>query len=149
MPYPTEYSSASADFDRFLDVVKANAMLQTRHQAFQVARAVFLVFRGHLSAGDALHFADALPPLLRALFVEGLKPDQMAVPFSDQATLTHEIAAIRRDHNFVTGTSLDEVAGALWAVADRPRLAAALAALDPAARAFWSVGGLYPPARSG
>ena len=25
MPYPTEYSSASADFDRFLDAVKLNA----------------------------------------------------------------------------------------------------------------------------
>lgn len=81
MPYPTEYSSASAEFDRFLDRVKRNAMLQTRHQAWQVARAVFLVFRDHLTAGDALRFADTLPPLLRAMFVEGLDPDRMPPPF--------------------------------------------------------------------
>ncbi len=139
MPYPTEYSSASADFDRFLDAVKLNAMLQTRHQAWQVARAVLLVFRDHLSARDALRFADALPPLLRALFVEGLDPAQQAHPFPPRDDLNAEVAAVRRDHNFVTPTSIGEVAAAFWPAVDRLRIEAVLDSLDPAARAYWSL----------
>jgi uncharacterized protein (DUF2267 family) len=139
MPYPTEYSSASADFDRFLDAVKQNAMLQTRHQAWQVARAVLLVFRDHLSARDALRFADALPPLLRALFVEGLDPGRMPQPFPFRDVLDAEVAAVRRDHNFVTPTSIGEVAAAFWPVVDRLRIEAVLDSLDPAARAYWNL----------
>lgn len=140
MPYPTEYSSASADFDRFLDAVKGNAMLQTRHQAWQVARAVFLVFRNHLSAREALRFADALPPLLRALFVEGLDCAQESKPFPQREFLNAEVVAIRRDHNFGTATSIDEVSAAFWPAVDRVRLAAVLEILPPAARDFWQAG---------
>ncbi|MFZ1680337.1 MAG: DUF2267 domain-containing protein, partial [Rhizobiaceae bacterium] len=123
MPYPTEYSSASAEFDRFLDAVKANAMLQTRHQAWQVARAVFLVFRGHLSADEALRFADALPPLLRAMFVEGLSAGQASRPFGDPAMLLRAVAAIRPDHNFIDESSIAAVSAALRAACDAQRLA--------------------------
>lgn len=138
MPYPTEYSSASVEFDRFLDRVKENAMLQTRHQAWQVARAVFLVFRDHLTTQEALRFADALPPLLRALFVEGLDPDRMPQPFPSREVLDAEVAAVRRDHNFVTKTSIDEVAAAFWPAVDRLRVEAALEQIGPAARAYWT-----------
>lgn len=137
MPYPTEYSSASADFDRFLDAVKVNAMLQTRHQAWQLARSVFLVFRGHLSTGEALRFADHLPPLFRAMFLDGLPNDQMPRPFGDPEVLAGEVAAIRPDHNFATPTSIDEVARAFRASINPLDLDRALAALNPAARDYW------------
>lgn len=142
MPYPTEYSSASAGFDRFLDAVKANAMLQTRHQAWQIARAVFLVFRDHLSTEQALRFADALPPLFRALFLEGLAADRMAKPFPDRAALNAQVAAVRRDHTLASDTSIDEVVSAFWPEVDRPRVTAALAGLPAGAARYWNVSAL-------
>lgn len=137
MPYPTEYSTASADFDRFLDRVKDNAMLQTRHQAWQVARAVFLVFRDHLAAGQALRFADALPPLFRAMLVEGLDAKQPGKPFGGREALAGEVAAIRPDHNFATPTTIAEVALAFRASVNPLDLERALAPLPAAARDYW------------
>ncbi len=46
---------------------------------------------------------------------------------------------MRRDHNFVTRTSIDEVAAAFWPVVDRLRIEAVLDSLDPAARAYWNL----------
>lgn len=140
MPYPTEYATASADFDHFLDGVKTNAMLQTRHQAWQVARAVLLVFRNHLTTAQALRFADALPPLIRAMFVEGLDAAREPASFPGRAALDSEVASVRRDHNFVTETSIDEVAAAFWQAVDPFRVQAVLAEIGTDALAFWAAG---------
>ena len=70
MPMPMEYWSASKDFDTLLTDVRDSCMLQTHHQAYQTLRAVLHVFRSHLTTADALHFANVLPPVARAIYVE-------------------------------------------------------------------------------
>ena len=137
MPYPTEYSSASRDFDRFLDDVKQRTMLQTRHQAWQVARGVFMVFRSYLSLAEVLHVSNHLPPLFRAMFVEGLEAGHVARPLAG-ADLTAEVAGVRADHQFADRDSIGHVMAALRAAMNPLDFERMLAPLAPELKAFWT-----------
>ena len=139
MPYPPDFETASRDFDRFLDLLKVEADVGTRHQAFQIAHAVFRVFRDHLSIADALLFADALPPLLRAMFVEDWQPVADPPPFPEREQLVAEVLAVRADHSFAGQHSIAHVARCLGMVGDANRLSLALSSLPESARQFWKV----------
>ena len=85
MPMPAEYKTASKDFDAFMMDVRETCMLQTHHQAYHTLRAVLHVFRSHLTVADALSFASVLPPVTRAIFVEGWVPGGTPAPFPSRA----------------------------------------------------------------
>ena len=140
MPYPPDFETASRDFDVFLDRLKLETDTTTRHQAFQIAYAVLRVFRNHLETRDALVFADALPPLLRAMFVEDWTPVDAPPPFPSRAELDREVMAIRRDHSLAGPGSIDDVARGLFACSDRSRLELALERMPVAARDFFRAG---------
>ena len=76
--------------------------------------------------------------ILRAMFVEGLDPGRTPAPFPPREDLDAGVAAVRRDHNFVTRTSIDEVAAAFWPAVDERRVASVLARIGPSAVAYWS-----------
>jgi uncharacterized protein (DUF2267 family) len=139
MPMPMEYANASNDFDRFLSDVRDSCMLQTTHQAYQTLRAVLHVFRSHIAAADALLFANALPPVTRAIFVEDWTLDELLTPFPSRAELTGEVLAVRGDHNLSPETAISDVAGALRRAIDPRDLDRALAKLPAAAQDFWRV----------
>jgi uncharacterized protein (DUF2267 family) len=132
-----EYNNASKDFDRFLADVRENCMLQTTHQAYQTLRAVLLVFRSHLSLRDALAFANVLPPVTRAIFVEDWTPDKSSSPFPSRDQLRREVLAVRADHNLSPDTAIQDVAGALRRSMDTRDLDRILAALPFEAQDFW------------
>ncbi|MEM9471692.1 MAG: DUF2267 domain-containing protein [Pseudomonadota bacterium] len=113
MPMPAEYWSASRDFEAFLIDVRDTCMLQTHHQAYHTLRAVLHVFRNHLSLNQALAFADVLPPVTRAIFVEGWQPVDDPPAFPDRDQLQREVKAIRRDHNLAPASAIADVAAAL------------------------------------
>lgn len=113
MPVPAEYWNASKDFEAFLQDVRDTCMLQTHHQAYHTLRAVLHVFRSHLSVAQALAFADILPPVTRAIFVEGWQPDDNPPDFSSRSELQQEVKSIRRDHNLAPESAIADVAGAL------------------------------------
>jgi uncharacterized protein (DUF2267 family) len=137
MTVPLQYAHAGEIFDRFLVAAMESSGLTTRHQAFTMTEAVLRVFRRRLDVAQALSFADALPAVLRALFVEGWRHDEPRAAFIDRAAMTAEVRALRRHHNLSPDTAISDVARALRAVADGQALDDALARLPEEARAFW------------
>lgn len=138
MTVPQEYWSASKDFERFMGDLKQISMLATHNQCYAMTRAVLHVFRGHLRIGDALAFAAALPPVLRAIFVEDWVPSSMPAAFPSRTELMVEVRAVRADHNTATGNAIGDVAAALRRNVNTRRLDAVLARLGPDAQAFWA-----------
>lgn len=138
MTVPAEYAHADRDFERFMTALLDLTTLETRHRAYAVTRAVLHVFRAHLTVHDALVFADALPAVLRAIFVETWRPIAEPAPFPDRAALTREVRANRRDHNLADENSIRMVARALRASMDQAALDRALSPLPEAARDYWA-----------
>ncbi|MBB1249857.1 DUF2267 domain-containing protein [Rhizobium sp. G21] len=138
MTVPAEYAHADRDFERFMTALLDLTTLETRHRAYAVTRAVLHVFRAHLSVHDALVFADALPAVLRAIFVENWRPPAEVPPFPDRAALAREVRANRRDHNLADDDSIRLVARALRASLDQITLDRALSRLPHQARDYWA-----------
>lgn len=140
MPIPMAYRTASKDFDAFLLDVRDTCMLQTLHQAYHTLRAVLHVFRGHLTVAEGLAFADILPPVTRAIFVEDWRPEDVPPPFPSREALQAEVKQIRRDHNLAPNNAIQDVAAALRRSSiDMQELDRVLAELPDRARDFWSV----------
>jgi len=137
MTVPSAYDSASRDFYRFLADAKDAATLVSTHQTYTMVEGVFIAFRARLTTRQALHFADELPLLLRALFVAGLNVDAPVLPFADRETMTREVQALRGDHNFAPDTAIADVAVALRKAMGDEALDRALEGLPDEARAFW------------
>lgn len=139
MPMPMEYWSASKDFDKFLADVRDTCMLQTHNQAYHTLRAVLHVFRAHLTTEDALKFADVLPPVTRAIFVENWVPAGAPSPFPSRAELQAEVKGIRPDHNLAPDTAIADVAAALRRSSiDTQALDRLLQRLPEGVQAFWA-----------
>ncbi|MEO1161795.1 MAG: DUF2267 domain-containing protein [Pseudomonadota bacterium] len=143
MPMPAEYWNASRDFDAFMQDVRDTCMLQTHHQAYHTLRAVLHVFRSHLSVNQALAFADVLPPVTRAIFVEGWRSDAAIEPpgFPDRSVLQREVKSIRRDHNLAPDSAIADVAAALRRSSiDKRDLDNVLKGFPEGAIEFWFTG---------
>ena len=139
MPMPMAYWNASQDFDGFIADVRDTCMLQTHHQAYHTLRAVLHVFRSHLTVADALAFANVLPPVTRAIFVEDWAPGSDPAPFPGREALQREVKAIRPDHNLAPESAIGDVAAALRRSAiDGRDLDRVLAALPPGAAEYWA-----------
>jgi len=137
MPMPFAYRTATADFEAFLNDLQAISMLQTWHQCFQTLRAVFLVFRSHVPPQVAMDFAQSLPAVLRAIFIEDWDLSAPTLPFSSPQDLLHEVLAVRRDHNLSPPTAIADVARALRNAMKPEDHAFMLSRLPPDAAAFW------------
>jgi uncharacterized protein (DUF2267 family) len=105
MPMPLEYRQASADFDAFMKDLVATSMIQTSHQAYTMLQAVLQVFRHRLTVGQAIAFANVLPPVLRAIFVSDWDVEAPVKPFVDRDALMREVRAFRHEHNLSTETA--------------------------------------------
>ena len=138
MPVPMAYRTASKDFDAFLADIRDTCMLQTLHQAYHTLRAVLHVFRSHLTVEDALVFANILPPVTRAVFVEDWVPADNPAPFPGREALQAEVKAIRPDHNLAPDSAIADVASALRRSSiDCRDLDRVLQALPDGAAEFW------------
>ena len=113
MPMPFAYRSASADFEKFIEDLLAISSLATSNQCYTQTRSVFLVFRSHVEPQVALDFANALPPVLRAIFIEDWNLTSPVTPIPDKEKLLAEVKAVREAHNFSTDTAIADVALAL------------------------------------
>ncbi len=137
MTVPQECLQASRDFEHFLLAARDALGHATTNQTFATLHGVFVVFRRRLSAREGLLFASALPPVLRAVFVDGWNPDDPVRPFADRETLADEVRGVRIDHNFSPDDAVAALARVLWEHVDRDTLRRALAGLPEPARAFW------------
>jgi uncharacterized protein (DUF2267 family) len=139
MTVPAEYVEASADFRRFLVDLHDIASLTTTNQAYTVAQGVLLAFRRRLDVTGIARFANALPPVLRAIFIADWDPDEPVRSFDDEGAMVKEVQSLRAQHNFASDTSIRDVAVALRKNMDEARLDRALAHLPEAAARFWHV----------
>lgn len=137
MTIPMEVQHASEDFERFLADARDISGLATRNQAYTMAQGVLQAFRRRLDLKDAIRFAGALPPVLRAVFVADWDPDEPRLPFSDRAVMTREARSLRKHHNFSPESCIGDVAAALRRNIDEAALDRALAALPEGASDFW------------
>jgi len=138
MTVPIDFKTATADFDKFLLDAREVTDLTTTNQVWGVLLGVFDVFRRRLTSDQCLAFARALPPLLRAAFVEVWYPAH-PIPFEDRATLNCEVQSYHADHQFASDKAIDEIAAVLWRHVDAARFQRALDDLPPEAAEFWTV----------
>lgn len=141
MTVPIDYTQAEADFERFMLDLRDTLNLQTTHQAWGTLLGVFETFRRRLQPDAALRFAKALPPLLRAAFVQDWNFQPEVPSFSNRAELDAEVMNYHRDHQFAAPGCIAGTAAALWRHVDGQRLKAALAEMPADAREFWHVEG--------
>ena len=141
MPMPQQYQRAGEEFDAFLRDARDELGHATRNQTYTTVEGVLLAFRRRLTVEQGLRFADALPAVLRAMFVAGWDASTSPVPFGSREAMTAEVKALRRDHNFAPDTAIRDVARALVKHVDATDFEAAMARLPKEARAFWNAEG--------
>jgi uncharacterized protein (DUF2267 family) len=141
MTPPTEYQQAREHWAAFLEDVRDACQFSSTNPAYTTAQGVFQAFRRRLALGEAIRFADALPGLLRALFVADWDPDEPRRPFAARDALLDEVRGLRPNHNFTPDGAIEHVAWAVGRRVDRTAFAHALAALPADAAAFWAVNG--------
>ncbi len=120
-----------------MEDLKRISLLQTTHQCFTMVEAVFHALRSHMNVGEALAFADCLPPVLRAIFVSDWDVDAPIRPTTDRAGLQREILALRHNHNLSTPSALEDVGAALRQNMDGEEFGRLLDTLPPDLAGFW------------
>lgn len=141
MTWPLEYQRASHDFEQFMLAARDAAGLTTTNQAWTMVEGVLLVFRRRLTVDQAIEFANILPPLLRALFLDDWHPGGEPAPFSPRQELTEEVRSLRPQHNFSPDNAIEAFAIALRGCVDKDSLRRVLAKLPPQASSFLAVPG--------
>lgn len=137
MPLPTAYLNASRDFERYIEAMRTRTLIDSRNVHYTTTQSVFRAFRRRVSIADALMFADALPPVLRAIFVSDWNVDEPKLPFTSRELMTSEVRELRRDHNFAPETAITDVVDSLWSVVDRFEFERMLTKLPADAADFW------------
>lgn len=139
MTVPMDLAYAQRDFEKFLaDIMEVSGM-ETRHRVYTMVYSVLLTFRRRLSVKEGLAFADVLPPILRAMFVESWNIDEPTRPFLDRESMTREVLSVREAHNVSPDTVLHDVAVALRRNVDEAAFDRVLATLPEGAAEFWRV----------
>jgi uncharacterized protein (DUF2267 family) len=143
MPMPWTYRHPEVEWRRFLGDIRDEMGTPSDNVAYTTAEGAFAAFRARLTVAEVAGFAQVLPAVPRALFLQGWTPAPPR-PWADGATYLAEIRALRADHNFATAHAREAVAVALHRAVGPERLARALDAIGPEARAFWAVTGRDP-----
>jgi uncharacterized protein (DUF2267 family) len=138
MTWPLEYQLASLEFERFMVAARDAAGLQTTNMAWNMVEGVLHAFRRRLTVDQALRFADCLPPVVRALFLENWHPDSSPAPFGTPEEILAEVRSVRPEHNFSPPNAVEAVARALRACIKGEALERALSTLPVGATDFWA-----------
>jgi uncharacterized protein (DUF2267 family) len=78
MPMPFTYRSATEDYEKYLEDLRAISMLQTWNQCYTMTRSVFHVFRSHVEPQVALALRHAMKKEDYELMLKKLPPDAAA-----------------------------------------------------------------------
>lgn len=143
MPMPWTYRHPDTEWQGFLDDIREVLGTPSSNVAYTAADGVFRAFRRRLTVDEALAFAQVLPAVARALFVQDFVPEPPA-PWAGPETYVAEALALRRDHNFAGPRCLEAVSYAVHRMTGPDRLERALRAIGPEAEAFWRLEGYSP-----
>jgi len=137
MTVPFQYAHASEQFDRFLEAARVALDHETSHQAYQTVEGLLRVFRRRLSVAEGLAFADALPAVLRAIFVADWDIEAPVLPFAGSEALGRELQAYRPHHNLTPPDAIARLAPLVRAATDPVQFDRVLRRLPAGARDFW------------
>jgi len=138
MTIPFEYQRASIEFERFMVSARDAAGLATTNMAWNMVAGVLFTFRRRLTVEQGLRFASVLPPVLRALFIDGWDFRSQPQPFGSREALTKEVQSLRSQHNFSPESSIASVANALRGCVDVHAFEQVLGELPVGAAEFWA-----------
>ena len=139
MPLPRTYAHATKDWRAFLDDARARMNLESKNSTYTAVDAVLQVFRRRLTVQQALTFADVLPAVLRALFVNEWDVSAGPVPFGTREDMAREAENVRPHHNLTPDDCIAAVAWALRRHVRQRDLDRVLASIGPEAEDFWRV----------
>jgi uncharacterized protein (DUF2267 family) len=137
MTVPSDYTQAGRVFDQLLTDISDICNVGTRHQAYAVLFAVLRVFRHRLTAEEIMIFADCLPAMLRAMFVNGWSPREERRPFATLEDYDREARAIRSNHNLMPEGSFRMVATLVRVRCIPLAFDDSIKRLRPEVRQFW------------
>ncbi|MDJ0638384.1 MAG: DUF2267 domain-containing protein [Paracoccaceae bacterium] len=136
---PWTYRHATREWRAFLDDVKERMSLSSDNNAYTAVDGVFQTFRRRLTAQQGLDFANVLPSVLRAIFVQNWDVTSPPVPFAERNVLISEVKSLRKDHNLTPDNAIDATAWALWRCTNHRELERVLDTLPGPAKAYWQV----------
>lgn len=139
MPMPWTYRHATKEWRAFLEDVKERMSLESDNMAYTAVDAVMQVFRRRLTAQQGLDFANVLPSVLRAIFVQGWDTTIPPLPFPERQVLIAEVKQVRVNHNLTPDNAIEATAWAIRRCTNRLDFERVLAELPDGAAAFWHV----------
>ena len=140
MPMPWAYRHATKDFRAFLADAQEALGTPTENMTYTAVDGVLRTFRARLTPEEGMAFAQVLPAVLRAMFIQDWNLATPPVPFTDRAAMTAEAQSLRRDHNLTPDHAIAAVAFALWRHVNHRDLARVLETLPDGAIDFWHPG---------
>lgn len=135
---PTSYRHATKDWQAFLADAKDALDLTSDNMAFTAIQGVFWTFRDRLTAAEVAAFAQILPAVPCALFIQGWNAAPPE-PWCDRAALAEEARLVRVNHNLTPADPITPVARALRLHLRQRDLDAVLERIGPEAQAYWHV----------
>ncbi|MCA2014122.1 DUF2267 domain-containing protein [Cereibacter sphaeroides] len=144
MPMPWTYRHASREWRAFLDDVRDYAGLETDNVAYTAIQGVLQTFRRRLTPEEGIAFAQVLPAVPRAIFVEGWDLATKPAGFGTREDWRAEAKALRPHHNLTPDTAVEAVARALWRQVNHMDLQRVIARMPDGSESFWSVPGATP-----
>ena len=144
MPMPWTYRHASREWRAFLDDVREVTGLESDNLAYTAIQGVFQTYRRRLTPAQGIAFAQVLPAVPRAIFVEGWNLAAEPVGFGARADWQAEAKALRPHHALTPGNATEAVARALWRQVNHLDLQRVLDQMPEGSAAFWSVPGATP-----
>ncbi|VVE53224.1 hypothetical protein PHO31112_04839 [Pandoraea horticolens] len=144
MPLPFEYQNPTLQFERFMLDARDCAGLATTNMAWNMVVGVLHTYRRRLTVQQIARFCSVLPPVVRALFIEGWDPDQPILEFGSDAQLLEEVRSVRRQHNFSPINAIASVAEALRRNIDVPAFDLILSEMPDGSTHYWQGIGIAP-----
>jgi uncharacterized protein (DUF2267 family) len=138
MPMPWSYRHATKDFRAFLADAQDRLGTPTENMTYTAVDGVLRTFRARLTPDQGMAFAQVLPAVLRAMFIQDWDLAAPPRPFGTRAEMTAEAQSLRPHHNLTPDTAIDAVAVALWRHVDHRALERVLADLPDGAIDFWT-----------
>lgn len=139
MPMPWTYRHSHREWRAFLDYAKDQMSLPSDNNTYTAIQGVLTTFRRRLTPQQALDFANILPTVPRAIFVEGWRLDEPRLPFGTREELTQEVKDLRPHHNLTPDNAIEATAYALWRLVRHEDLARVLKRIGDDAIAYWHV----------
>lgn len=136
---PWTYRHASREWRFFLDQAAEEMGLSSDNMTYTAIDGVFRVFRRRLSVQEALLFANVLPSVPRAIFVQDWDITAPAQPFLSKEEMTREAQAVRPHHNLTPDNAIEAVAIAIRRTVPKADWDRVLAQLPKEAATFWAV----------